>query len=180
MQQRADEALGYLIWLCGYNGEFKSIAKNESMMTVDFLLISEIKARAITCFKFSPESLTADFNFNINDQNMSNRNNCEFDEKKFQEIETFFRENLSNTQYAEAQDKISDLTDCGVEMRRRYLIYKDVSKEVEGYKINNAEYDGADTQTSLLENLAQNKDDEIELKTNKQVPEFLFWCLPTS
>ena len=56
-----------------------------------------------------------------------------------------FRENLSNTQYAESQDKISDLTDCGVEMRSSYLIYKDASKKVEGYKINNAEYDGADT-----------------------------------
>ena len=81
VQQRADEALGYLIRLCGYNEEFKLIAKNESMMTDIFLLMSEIKARAITCFKLSPESLTADFNFNMNDQNMSNNKNREFNQK---------------------------------------------------------------------------------------------------
>ena len=143
-------------------------------MTDILLLMSEIKARAISCFKLSPESLTGDFDFNANDINMSNNDDHEFDDKKVQDIETFFRENLSNTQYSEAQDKLSDLTDGGVEMRSSYLIYKDASEKVEGYKISNSEYDGADTRMSLSTNLAQNKDDEVELKTNKQVPEFLF------
>ena len=89
VQQRADEALAYLIRLCGYNGEFQSIAKNEAMMTDILLLMSEIKARAISCFKLSPESLTGDFDFNANDINMSNNNDREFDEKKVQDIETF-------------------------------------------------------------------------------------------
>ena len=89
VQQSADEVLAYLIWFCGYNGEFQSIAKNEAMMTDILLLMSEIKAQAISCFKLSPESLTGDFDFNANDINMSNNNDREFDEKKVQDIETF-------------------------------------------------------------------------------------------
>ena len=59
------------------------------MMSKIFFLMSKIKAQAITCFKLLLGSLTADFNFNINDQNMRDNDNCEFDEKKVQEIESF-------------------------------------------------------------------------------------------
>lgn len=50
VQQRTDEGVAYLIRLCGYNGDVASVVKNKEMMNKLFLLMSKMKARAITSF----------------------------------------------------------------------------------------------------------------------------------
>ena len=54
LQIRGDEALGYLINICGYNNNFVGdIVHNNKMMEELFLLLNEVKARAMSAFRLT-------------------------------------------------------------------------------------------------------------------------------
>ena len=175
VQQRADEGLAYLIRLCGYN-DVENVEKESEMMNDLFLLMSEVKARAITSFKISPESLEGDydqiqFNDDANNAIAGENQNAE----KGKQIESFLKENLSNLHYKEASEMLSDLTDGQVKFQSAHLIYAKAREKVKGYKIKNSEYKEDNEQTqSILTNLERDENGEITMKTNKKVPEFLF------
>ena len=56
VQKHSDFALSYLICLCGFNN-VEEIAKQEDIMAELFLLLSEVKAQAISDFQLYPEYL---------------------------------------------------------------------------------------------------------------------------
>ena len=80
-----------------------------------FFLISEIKARAVTVFKLSPESVQEDCDLDqfIHDNDKNNKNNNVL-KKKNEDFQLFLRENSSNINYSEAQQRFSELSQEGI------------------------------------------------------------------
>ena len=153
----------------------EKVEKESEMMNDLFLLMSEVKARAITSFKISPESLEGDYDqIQFNDANNASAGEIQNAEKGKQ-IESFLKENLSNLHYKEASEMLSDLTDGQVKFQSAHLIYAKAREKVKGYEIKNSEYKEDNEQTqSISTNLERDENGEITMKTNKKVPEFLF------
>ena len=73
------------------------------MMSDLFILMSKVKAMAITSFKISPEFLEGEYNHS---QFTDNNNTIAGDihnREKGKQIESFLKENLSNIHYQEAR-----------------------------------------------------------------------------
>ena len=134
VQQRADLALAYLVRLCGFKNVTK-IAKKEDIMAELFLLLSEVKTRAISAFRLSPESLNVVDYVPSEDNNTSESNNymTSVSNQSRQHLETFFQEHLANKKYNSAQKLLCNASDGDIKMRSSYLIYKMPCEHVKGY-----------------------------------------------
>ena len=56
IHHRADEALAYLICLCGFR-DITSVKKDKEMMSEVLYLLSEIRARAMVNFRLTPSEV---------------------------------------------------------------------------------------------------------------------------
>ena len=186
MQQRADEALAYLIRLCGFNN-LQTVSKNQTLMSELMLLLSEVKARAISAIRLSPESVESvdyvprddDFVPERTDEGQATLDGDDENNKYVDELESFLQENLSNKKYRTAQTLMTNATDGMVQMRSSHLIFKSAQELVKTYKIRNVEFDDAKNRfdngsSSLSSNLCRDADGNVTFKDNVGVPEFLF------
>ena len=127
VQQRSDLALAYLICLCGYKN-VTTVSKQEEIMADILLLLSEIKARAISSFQMFPESVEAigyvphGDNSN-NEGSSSDTNNNDSNTQQQQILEIIFQEHLANKKYDSGRKLLSNASGSNIDMRSSYHIY---------------------------------------------------------
>ena len=115
------------------------------------LLLSEVKARAISAIRLSPESVESvdyvprddDFVPERTDEGPATLDGDDENSKYVDELESFLQENLSNKKYRTAQTLMTNATDGMVQMRSSHLIFKSAQELVKTYKIRNVEFDDA-------------------------------------
>ena len=176
MRNRADEGLAYLIRLCGYKN-LASLIHQKEVMEELFLLMKEIKARALVAFWLTiseieipecGERSTEEGEATVADTDGGTKN---------AEMELFFNQNLSNLKYREATQMLNEATDGKVQLRATKNIFKESRELVNPYQIKNSEYGQAITESgtqSLSTNLQRDADNKIVFKDYSKVPEFLF------
>ena len=185
MQQRADDGLAYLIYLCGFCN-VDSLVKNEKIYSELLLMISEIKARAIATFKLPPESIDV-VDYTPRDDDVedtasidSTSTSASINSYLLPDLESHLHENLAKGKYLTTMKLFSGVTNGEVQMRTSYHILKKSQEMVELYQIKNVEYDQErervdNSATSLSSNLMRDaENNKITFKGDLKVPEFLF------
>ena len=136
LQICGDEALGYLINICGYNNNLVGdIVHNNKMMEELFLLLNEVKARAMSAFRLTLSEINIP---EPNFEDIENSANPIVANKK--EFEQFLSDNLSTKKFQKATTMLEKVTDGDIKMQSKYHLYKPAKELVTDYKINNTEF----------------------------------------
>ena len=173
MRKRADEGLAYLIRLCSYRNITSLVHKKEIMEEL-FLLINEIKARALAAFRLTPSEIEIPATDGHSEELADTDENS-----NGAQMELFFNQNLSNLKYKEARQMLNHATDGKIKLRPTKDIYQESRDLVNSYQIKNTEYGRSPvtesgTSRSLSTNLEKDADNKIVFKDCSKVPEFLF------
>ena len=141
IRRRADEALAYLICLCGFR-DITSVKKDKDMMTEVLYLLSEVRARAIVNFRLTPSEVVIR-NLDMTDEDDVSANHITAPTNKDIELskkfEGLFNSNLSMKAYCKATDMINN-SNSDIKMRSMYLLFKPLKEKVNVYQIKNTEY----------------------------------------
>ena len=158
------------------------------MMAELFLLLKEIKARAITLFWLTLSEIDLpDCDYSEAEKKNPIVSNAQQEsetrvEKASSQFKIFFLENISNKKYNIASKMMEDNNNTS--LQSTYTILNPMKELVGRYEITNSEYGKEDesipSQQSLSQNLERTKNGEMQLKNNTKTPEFFIWSKITT